>query len=71
MDLGNVFTGMPAQYYLKKWTKNGILDNISNDLVAKERVRQGKEAEATAGAIDSQSIKKGCFYQVRFGNRWE
>lgn len=54
-------------YYFRKWTKNGILDNILNDLVAKERVRQGKEAEATAGAIDSQSIKKVAFIKLDSG----
>lgn len=45
-------------YYFRKWTKNGILGDILSQLVQKERIRQGREAQATAGAIDSQSVKK-------------
>lgn len=45
-------------YYFRKWTKNGVLDTLIAHLVEKERVRQGKEPHATAGAIDSQSVKK-------------
>jgi putative transposase len=45
-------------YYFRKWTKNGVFDSIIACLVEQERVRQGKKPYATAGAIDSQSVKK-------------
>ena len=45
-------------YYFRKWTKNGVFDKIIAHLVEKERVRQGRNPQATAGAIDSQSVKK-------------
>lgn len=67
MDLGKVFTGITAQYYFRKWIKSGVFDDILKDLVAKERVRQGKEAEATAGAIDSQSVRKVAFIKLDTG----
>jgi putative transposase len=45
-------------YYFRKWVKNGILGDIMSHIVQKERVRQGRDAEASASAIDSQSVKK-------------
>lgn len=45
-------------YYFRKWVKNGVFDALIAYLVEKERVRQGRAAEATVGAIDSQSVKK-------------
>jgi len=45
-------------YYFRKWTKNGIFDAIIVHLVQKERIRQGRKPTATAGAIDSQTVKK-------------
>lgn len=44
-------------YYFRKWQKNGSLDKILSYLVEQERVRQGRDAHATAAAIDSQSVK--------------
>lgn len=46
-------------YYFRKWVKNGTLSDIMSHVVQKERVRQGRDAEASASAIDSQSVKKG------------
>jgi putative transposase len=46
-------------YYFRKWSKNGIFDKILSYFVEQERVRQGRDAHATAGAIDSQSVKIG------------
>lgn len=54
-------------YYFRKWVKNGVLDAILNELVEKERVRHGKQAQATAGAIDSQSVKKVAFIKLDTG----
>jgi putative transposase len=45
-------------YYFRKWTKNAVFDSIIIHLVSFERVRQGRKPQATAGAIDSQSVKK-------------
>jgi putative transposase len=48
-----------VSYYFQKWTKSGLLMH-SNDLL-RRRVRQEVEgranAEATAGVIDTQSVK--------------
>lgn len=54
-------------YYFRKWTKNGTFDIILVQLVEKGRVRQGKNAEAMAGAIDSQSVKKSSFIKLNSG----
>lgn len=54
-------------YYFRKWVKNGTFDTLLSELVVKERVRQGKNAQATAGAIDSQSVKKVAFVKLDSG----
>ena len=54
-------------YYFRKWQKNGVLANILAFLVEKERSRQGREAMASAAAVDSQSIKKGAFVSIESG----
>jgi putative transposase len=46
-------------YYFRKWSKNGTFDAILSYFVEQERLRQGRNAHATAGAIDSQSVKIG------------
>jgi transposase len=46
-------------YYFRKWSQNGVFDKILSYFVEQERVRQGRDAHATAGAIDSQSTKIG------------
>lgn len=46
-------------YYFRKWQKNGSFDAMLSYLVEQERVRQGRNPHATAGAIDSQSVKIG------------
>ena len=54
-------------YYFRKWQKSGVFDTILVQLVEKERIRQGKNAQATASAIDSQSIKKVAFIKIDTG----
>lgn len=44
-------------YYFRKWTKSGVLEKILVQLVHKQRIKLGKNPEATASAIDSQSVK--------------
>lgn len=54
-------------YYFRKWARNGVWDEILKELVTKERLRQGREAEPTVGAIDSQSVKKSGFIKLDTG----
>lgn len=48
-------------YYFRKWKNNGAFGNILSQFVENERIRQGRNAYATASAIDSQSVKIVCF----------
>ena len=46
-----------VQYHFYRMRDNGLLDAINEVLVAYARVAEGREAEPTAGIIDSQSVK--------------
>ena len=46
-----------AQYHFYRMRDSGLLDAINAVLVAGIRVAEGREAEPTAGIIDSQSVK--------------
>jgi hypothetical protein len=49
-------------YYFYKWQHNGVWRKVGETLVEKQRKRQGREAEPSRIAIDSQSVKQcGCF----------
>ena len=48
-------------YYYRIWKKQGILDLMLRDLVKVDRVRQGRNPQPTAAAIDSQSVKVVAF----------
>lgn len=54
-------------YYFRKWVKNGVFDRMISYLVEQERLREGRQAHATAGAIDSQSVKKTSFLSLNTG----
>ena len=54
-------------YYFNKWQKMGILKKLLSSLVKAERVRNGREAEASRLAIDSQSVKKVSFVHLDTG----
>lgn len=43
--------------YFRRWKKNGIWERINEALVKKVRVQQGRQAEPSAGILDSQSVK--------------
>jgi putative transposase len=43
--------------YFNTWSENGIWQQIQQVLRRKERQRQGRKSAASAGSIDSQSIK--------------
>lgn len=46
-----------VQYHFYRMRDSGLLDAINAVLVACARVAEGREAEPTAGIIDSQSVK--------------
>lgn len=46
-----------VQYHFYRMRDSGLLDAINEVLVACARVAEGREAEPTAGIIDSQSVK--------------
>jgi transposase len=54
-------------YYFRKWKASGILGGILSYLVESERERQGRNREASAGAVDSQSVKKSPFVSLDTG----
>jgi putative transposase len=43
--------------YFRRWKKNGLWERINATLVKKVRVQQGRQAEPSAGILDSQSVK--------------
>ena len=46
-----------VRYYFDKWTKDGTWVRINDTLRRKVREQEGREAEPTAGVLDSQSVK--------------
>jgi len=44
-------------HYFWKWRRSGDWEKIYNALRELERVRQGRKPEASAGSLDSQSVK--------------
>jgi transposase len=46
-----------VQRYFYDWRDAGLLETINFHLVAQARERDGREAQPTAGVIDSQSVK--------------
>jgi putative transposase len=46
-------------YYFGKWQRDGTWSKVLAALVVRERERQGREKQASAVAVDSQSVKKG------------
>jgi transposase len=54
-------------YYFRKWQKAGIWGKILAVLVEKERLRQGRQRQPSAIAVDSQSVKKGSLISIETG----
>jgi putative transposase len=46
-----------VRYYFDKWTKDGTWLRINDTMRRTVREREGREAEPTAGVLDSQSVK--------------
>ena len=43
--------------YFYAWRDDGLLDEMNRELVAAARLAEGRKVQATAGVIDSQSVK--------------
>ena len=54
-------------YYYRTWKKKGTLGLIMSELVKLERIRQGRTGQASAAAIDSQSVKVVAFIKEETG----
>jgi transposase len=46
-------------HYFWKWRRSGDWERVYNAVGELERIRQGREKEASAGRLDSQSVKNG------------
>jgi putative transposase len=44
-------------YYFRKWQREGVWDRVLETLRMRMRTKEGRDAEPSAGVIDSQSIK--------------
>ena len=44
-------------YYFRQWAKQGLVEQIHDQLVTKVRLQAGREASPSLGLIDSQSVK--------------
>lgn len=54
-------------YYFRKWQVDGTWAQVLAALVRKERQRQGRAEQASAAAVDSQSVKKASFIHLDTG----
>jgi transposase len=44
-------------YYFRKWQREGVWDRVLEALRMQMRTKEGRDAQPSAGVIDSQSIK--------------
>ena len=54
---GRWSTGTPARRHFRKWSADGTVEKIHNQLVVQVRLASDREASPSLGLIDSQSIK--------------
>ncbi len=64
---GNYPPWYVVYYYFRKWQADGTWSKVLKALVRKERQRQEREEQASAVAVDSQSIKQGSFISLETG----
>ncbi len=46
-------------HYFRLWRRSGFLERVHATLREKTRLKMGREAEPSAGSVDSQSVKTG------------
>jgi putative transposase len=46
-----------VRYYFDRWTLDGTLEALNNVLVEQARQQRGRQAQPTAGILDTQSVK--------------
>ena len=44
-------------YYYRRWKKEGLIEEVMDELVSKVRIKSGRKAYPTVGIIDSQTVK--------------
>lgn len=44
-------------HYFRSWRRSGFLERIHTTLREKARIKMGREAQPSAGSVDSQSVK--------------
>ncbi|MBD2700258.1 IS5 family transposase [Spirosoma sp. BT702] len=54
-------------YYFRQWQQDGRWQQLLLQLVALERERQGREAQPSRLAVDSQSVRKGLWVSEETG----
>lgn len=47
-------------YYFTKWKREGVIEELQDSLLERERKKHGKESSPSVGVIDSQSVKTSC-----------
>ncbi len=52
-------------YYFRKWSKQGLIDQIHQILYEKVRIKQKREVSPSLGLLDSQSVKSGSLTAVK------
>lgn len=66
-NLEGPFPWQTVYYYFRKWKRDGTWASVLSQLVRNERVRLKREAEPSACAVDSQSVRKGAFVSLDSG----
>lgn len=59
MLLSHFATWELVYYYYRKWPSSGDFDLLLNNLCEKVRVKNGQNAEAGVGLMDSKSVRWG------------
>ena len=57
-------------YYFRKWQREGVWDRVLEALRMQMRLKQGRDAQPSAGVIDSQSIKTSAVRGPEKGARY-
>lgn len=52
-------------YYFRKWTKEGLIENIHQILFAKVRIKKGRQVSPSLGIVDSRSVKTASVTQAK------